>query len=258
VRSTGTRVAVNLRPMRVAPCRVAGRNTDSPKRFQKGLTMSTGTLFAVEAQTGLNFPKTLVEEFKPSKLSDFVGLDKNRKILAKFIAKPFPVAMLFNGASGTGKTAMAYAVANELNATVWHVGSQDCKVDRLIEISGHCNYVPKAGLRGFHVVIVDEADAMSDASQKYLLSKLDGTEPCPSTVWIFTCNSPDGLEPRFLSRNSIKLEFTSYGSGEAIADLLARVWSLKAPNAEAPNFKRLASGNVRESLAKLEIELLSI
>ena len=160
--------------------------------------------------------------------------------------------------SGTGKTTMAYAVARELNATVWHVGSQECRVDRLAEIVTHCHYVPQAGLNGFHVVIVDEADVISEAAQKYLLSKLDGTEPCPHTIWIFTANETERPEERFLSRCTIKLEFNSYGAGDAIADLLSRVWTAKAPSAVAPNFKRLACGNVRESLQRLETELLAI
>lgn len=228
--------------------------------------MATNTLFAesqqnalfeMESQTALGFPKPLTEEFKPARLADFVGLEKQRKILAGFLARPYPVAMLFKGSSGTGKTSMAYALANELDATVWHVGSQDCRVDRLKEISNHCNYIPQAGLHGFHVVIVDEADVMSDAAQKYLLSKTDGTEPCPNTIWIFTCNGTDGLEERFLSRCTIKLEFNSYGAGDAIAEFLAKVWCVKAPSATAPNFKKLACGNVRESLQKLEVELLA-
>ena len=184
-------------------------------------------------------------------------MKKQRKVIAGFLARPYPVAMMFSGDAGTGKTSMAYAVARELNATVWHVGSQDCKVDRLKEISHNCNYIPQAGLRGFHVVIVDEADRMSTAAQDYLLSKLDGTEPCPATIWIFTSNDCEKLEKRFLSRCTIKLEFNSYGSGEAIADFLARVWRAKAPGAPAPNFKKLACGNLREALSRLESELLA-
>jgi DNA polymerase III delta prime subunit len=166
--------------------------------------------------------------------------------------------LLFKGSSGTGKTSLAYAFAAELDADVWHVGSQDCKVDRLKEISARCFYVPKAGLQSFHVVIVDEADVMSDAAQKYLLSKLDGTENCPNTIWIFTCNSTEGLEERFLSRCLVLPDFNSYGAGDEIAGFLARVWKAKAGTAEAPNFKKLACGNVRESLQRLETELLAV
>jgi replication-associated recombination protein RarA len=219
--------------------------------------MATGTLFA-EPQAALGFPKPLTEEFKPVRIAEFVGLEKQKKILGNLAKNPRPCALLFKGSSGTGKTSLAYAFASELNADVWHVGSQECKVDRLKEIVARCYYVPSAGLQSFHVVIVDEADVMSDASQKYLLSKMDGTESCPNTIWIFTCNGTDGLEERFLSRCIVLPDFNSYGAGNEIADFLARVWQAKAPCATAPNFKKLACGNVRESLQRLETELLAV
>jgi hypothetical protein len=99
---------------------------------------------------------------------------------------------------------------------------------------------------------------MSDAAQKYLLSKMDGTEACPSTIWIFTCNGTDTLEDRFLSRCIQLPDFNGYGASADVCELLARVWRVKAPNAVAPNFKRMASGNVREALQRLESELLAV
>jgi replication-associated recombination protein RarA len=183
--------------------------------------MATQSLF-VEPQGGLNFPKLLTEEFKPLRIAEFVGLDKAKRILSRLAANPRPCSLLFQGTSGSGKTSMAYAFAAELNADVWHIGSQECRVDRLQETVARCHYVPSAGLSAFHVVIVDEADVISDPAQKYLLSKLDSTEAAPNTIWIFTCNSVDRLEDRFLSR-CIRLDFNSYGAGNEIADLLARV-----------------------------------
>ncbi|HVB56865.1 MAG TPA: AAA family ATPase [Candidatus Acidoferrales bacterium] len=202
----------------------------------------------------LGFPVSLAEKYRPQTLVDFIGLEKQKKILGKLAANPRPCALLFQGAPGTGKTSMAYAFAAEMRAEVHHVGSQECKVERLQELVRICQYVPLCG--GFHVVIIDEADVMSDASQKYLLSKLDSSEPVPNTIWIFTCNAVDRLEERFLSR-CIKLpDFNSYGAGEAIADLLANVWRVEAGTADGPNFRKLACGNVRESLMRLETELL--
>ena len=99
---------------------------------------------------------------------------------------------------------------------------------------------------------------MSDAAQKYLLSKLDSSEPVPNTIWIFTANNTDGLEERFISRCIQLPDFNSYGAGTEITDLLARIWRDKAGQAEPPNFKRLASGNVRLAIQKLEVELAAL
>jgi replication-associated recombination protein RarA len=219
-----------------------------------------GSLFethADSAQQGIAFPQSLTEEFRPKRIAEFVGLEKQKKILGNLLHAPRPCALLFLGAPGTGKTTLAMAFASELNADFQHIGSQQCKLDELERVVRMCHYVPKSGLAGFHVVLVDESDVMSDAAQKYLLSKLDATEACPNTIWIFTCNATDRLEERFLSR-CLKLDFNSYGSGSEIAELLARIWKAKAGNAPAPNLKRLACGNVRESLQRLEVELLAV
>jgi replication-associated recombination protein RarA len=216
------------------------------------------TLFAMESQQSIGFPKPLTEEFRPLRICDFVGLEKQKKVLTNLVRKPRPCALLFVGNSGSGKTTLAQAFSCELNATLWEVGSQECSVDRLRELVFHCSFVPKAGLSGYHVILVNEADCMSDAAAKFLLSKLDSSGQLSNVIWIFTCNSTDKLEERFLSRCLNPGSFNSYGAGNDIVDLLSRVWKAKAPaSAEVPNFRKLTCGNVRESLQRLEVELLS-
>jgi replication-associated recombination protein RarA len=210
----------------------------------------------LSAQAGFSFPASIVTKYQPQTIDRFIGLEKQRKILLKLVANPRPCALLFQGASGTGKTSLAFAFAREIHAETHHIGSAECKVEVLQQLVQTCQYVPLTG--GMHVIICDEADCMSDASQKYLLSRLDSSEPIPNTIVIFTCNAVDRLEDRFLSRCLRLPEFNSYGAGDSIVALLESVWISEAGDAPAPNFKRMACGNVRESLQKLEIELLAI
>jgi DNA polymerase III delta prime subunit len=49
-----------------------------------------------------------------------------------------------------------------------------------------------------HLVLIDEADGMTNPAQLALLSKLDATPFPPNTIFVFTCNGTDGLEPRFI------------------------------------------------------------
>ncbi|MGC2622402.1 MAG: AAA family ATPase [Candidatus Acidiferrales bacterium] len=203
------------------------------------------------------FPQSLAEKYRPRKVADFIGLEKQRRILSKLTANPFASAWLFVGASGTGKTSLALAIAAELGEEVHHIGSQHCNLATLETTVRQCNFVPLSG--GFHVVICDEADAMSDAAQKYLLSKLDSSEPVPNTIWIFTCNATDRLEARFLSRCRV-LEFSSYGLNGNLVVLLRRIWQAESSGASEPNLERLSReshNNVRESLMRLELELMS-
>lgn len=204
----------------------------------------------------LAFPQSLSEKYRPRRIADFIGLEKQRKILSKLTAHPFASAWLFVGASGTGKTSIALAIAAELGAEVHHVGSQQCKLETLETVVRQCNFVPLSG--GFHVVICDEADAMSDAAQKYLLSKLDSSEPVPNTIWIFTANTTDKLETRFLSRCRV-LEFSAYGLNGDLVALLRRVWQAETNGAPEPTWKTITAGNnVRGSLHALETEMMSL
>ena len=100
---------------------------------------------------------------------------------------------------------------------------------------------------------------MTRPAQDAFLSILDGTEPPPATVFIFTMNSEDNLQPRFLSR-TMPVEFSSYGIAGEVTALLARIWREKAPAAPAPNFARIVkdcSNNVRAALMALDVEIMA-
>ena len=209
-------------------------------------------------ETALPFPAALTEKYRPRLISEFVGLDKPKKLCAKLAATPFDSAWLFVGASGTGKTTMALALAEMIPAELHHIPSQECNLETIERIRRTCQYVPRLGCK-YHLVLVDEADQMTNAAQVSLLSKLDSTNFPPNTIFIFTCNATDRLEPRFLSRCRT-VEFSSYGIAKDAAQLLENVWNSEAsPEAIAPNFARIvkeSNNNIREALMKLETEIL--
>jgi putative ATPase len=219
-------------------------------------------LFAMPApdarQAMLGFPEPLTEKYRPRTFDGFVGLEKVRKCMARLAAAPFPSAWLFIGPSGTGKTTMGLTLADAIPAELHHIPSQECNLDNIERVRRICQYVPMAGKR-FHLILVDEADRMTDAAQVSLLSKLDSTNFPPNTIFIFTCNDATRLEPRFLSRLSV-LEFSSYGIAKDAAELLARVWDAETDNPiERPNFARIvkeSNNNVREALNRLQVEIM--
>ena len=210
------------------------------------------------SQPSLNLPAALTERYRPHSLSDFVGLEKPKKLCMKLAERPFESAWLFIGPSGTGKTTMALALAELIPAEIHHIPSQECNLENIERVRRTCQYVPMAGCK-MHLILVDEADRMTDAAQVSLLSKLDSTNFPPNTIFIFTCNDSTRLEPRFLSRLRV-VEFSSYGIAKDAAELLARIWQNEAPDgALPPNFARIvkeSNNNVRESLMKLETELM--
>jgi replication-associated recombination protein RarA len=209
-------------------------------------------------QPSLDFPATLAERYRPLTISSFIGLAKPKAICASLASRPMPSAWRFVGPSGTGKTTLAIALAEAIPAEIHHIQSQECNLDNLERVCRTCQYVPMAGCK-MHLILVDEADQMSAAAQLYLLSKLDTTAKLPNTIWIFTCNETNRLQDRFLSR-TLPVEFSSYGLAAEAGALLSKIWAANAPaGSTAPNFARIvkdSNNNVRESLMKLETELM--
>jgi replication-associated recombination protein RarA len=151
------------------------------------------------------------------------------------------------------------ALASAIPAELHHVPSQEANLANIERVRMTCQYVPMAGFK-MHLALVDEADLITPAAQVSLLSKLDATNFPPATVWVFTSNSTDRLEPRFLSRCKV-LEFSTYGLAGGATELLERVWiQEKGQTSEMPNCARIvkeSANNVREALNRLETEMLA-
>ena len=207
----------------------------------------------------LPFPQSLSDKHRPQTIAAFVGLEKPKKILAKFAANPYPSAWLFVGPSGVGKTSMAQALATEIRGELHHIPSQKCDAKAIEEVCAFCHYVPLNG--GMHVILIDEADRMTPGAQTALLSKTDSTDFPPNTIFIATCNSTDGLDRPLLSRFGRVIEFSSYGLNSQIAEYLDTIWHAEGGNGNAPDLARLAKdsrNNVRDALMKLETELMAL
>jgi replication-associated recombination protein RarA len=216
-------------------------------------------------QAGFSFPESLSDKYKPKRVADFMQVFP-RKVMLSLLANPRPGAYFFLGASGLGKTEMALAFANELPAQVHHIASKDCDLEAVRKIKLACNYVPHDMFHPerrckFHCCIVDEADQMSGPAQLAFLSLLDATGFPPNTIFIFTGNSTDGLEDRFMSRVKL-LPFSKEGMAPKIIELLASVWAQEGGTPEnAPNFARLVKdgkNNCRDCINTLEVELMAL
>jgi len=252
MRSTNRPARVGRFPRRMLPREDSARDSSGrPCYLPAGQTKekNLSNLFP-EAQANLAFPQPLAEKYRPRTIADFIGLEKQRKVIGNFAKRPVSCAWLFVGASGIGKSTMALALADEIKAELHHVPSQKANIENLDATVRKCWFAPMhAG--GFHLVLVDEINNCTQAFQLALFSKLDSTDPPPQTIWIFTCNALDRLEKAFLSRCRL-LEFSNYGIQSDLAEHLAKVWKAETGADGSLNWARIAkesNGNIRDALS---------
>jgi len=209
----------------------------------------------------LPFPTPLVEKHRPRRIEDFVGLVKPKRILEAFVKKPFDSAWFFLGPSGVGKTTLAMALGEQINAYVYQIASRTCDLEAVEHVAHICSLIPFNFTTGkpcnHNLVIVNEAEQMTPSAQNFFLSKLDATAPPPRTIFIFTANSTQGLDERFLSRCR-QLDFSADSLEGELEEYLSNIY--KREGGKYPiNFCDIAKAakfNVRTAINSLETELL--
>jgi replication-associated recombination protein RarA len=199
---------------------------------------------------------SLCEKYRPLKIADFIGLSEPKRVLQKLAVRASVRSLLFEGKSGSGKTAMALAFAAEIPAQVHLLPASECTRDNVAKLWINCQAMPKAGFR-MHLVLVDQADALNKPQQIDLRSKIDGPDSLDHVIWVFTATPTTKLDAGFRAR-CMQFKFSTYGNSTAAADFLERVWQAEAPTLVPPNFARMikeANGSIRAALMETELKL---
>ncbi len=199
---------------------------------------------------------SLCEKYRPLKIEHFVGLAEPKLVLQKIAAQLCGRALLFEGKSGSGKTAMAYALAAAIPAEVHRLPANECTRDNVAKLWMTYQAKPKAGYR-VHLILVDQADTLNKAQQIDLRSKIDGSESLDHVIWVFAGTNTAKLDAGFRGRCTL-LKFSTYGNSTAAARLLETVWRAEGPTFPPPNFARIvkdSNGSVRAALMEVEKKL---
>lgn len=197
--------------------------------------------------------RPLTEKYRPIRLAQLVGQAQAVAILQSYAAHPYPTAFILDGATGTGKTSAALALANELGCDVgkdelggvWQIASGEQSVSNVRDLLGRLHFVPFYG-SGWRVCIINEADQMAPQAETVWLDALEHLPP--RTCIVFTTNNPAKLSDRFKDRCQ-SLAFASKPSDavrDAVRELVRRICREELGDADAITAEQVADGLVRD------------
>jgi replication factor C small subunit len=137
------------------------------------------------------------EKYRPDAVENYICSDQLRGVLIDFLTKKDIPHLLFYGSAGTGKTTLAKILTKNIPCDVMYVNASDnTGVDFVRD-----KIRPFAAAMGFNdlkVVILDESDYMSSASQASLRNLMETYSK--TTRFILTCNYVEKIISPLISR----------------------------------------------------------
>jgi DNA polymerase III delta prime subunit len=255
-----------------------------PKQVLKKVTVPYDVPYVRKLEEGLPW----VERFRPTTLADLIG-DPAPYLRAFIMTKSFPLALIFYGEYGEGKTAGArafirdYFVKQEIftaeatfmdiihgvNWTSEYEGCWspvlyvDATISSEIEVTRDrvLNFMRvraiwnPLGNKLKKFVLFDEADRLGYAAQGVLRSLL---EKFPGTVTIYTTNRIEGVDPAIVSRASGGVFEFRKPDKESLASHMRKILSVEGRSLSAKTIEEIAvaSASVREAVGRLQQEVM--
>nr|ACO15282.1 Replication factor C subunit 5 [Caligus clemensi] len=207
----------------------------------------------------LNLP--WVEKYRPKDLSDLVSHEDIVGTIRRFVKESRMPHMLFYGPPGTGKTSAILAASREVfgetsNSSVLELNASDDRgIDvargRILNFASTKRIAIQAGTASFKLIILDEADAMTNDAQNALRRIIE--KFTDNVRFCLICNYLSKIIPALQSRCT-RFRFAPLASEQILPRLQAVVKeeSLEMSPDGAKALLTLAKGDMRRILNILQ------
>jgi len=194
----------------------------------------------------------LIEKYRPSKLEDIKNQEDIKNIFIDMVNNRNIPHMVFYGSAGTGKTSSAIAICKQLykdayNDNVLELNASDERGIRIVREKIK-TFSQKSADIDFKIIILDEADAMTNDSQFALRRIIE--KYSSNTRFILICNYINKIITPLLSRCAV-FRFKTIKSNE-IEDMLKKIIKKENIMIDDINLHNLIKEDLRRSINNLQ------
>lgn len=197
----------------------------------------------------------LYKKYRPRKLEELVGQEKQVKMLKGLLQNGFPHAILLTGPSGCGKTTTARILrrmlrCNEKTGDFQEINAAMSRgIDMVRDISKHIHHTSWKGTS--RIWYIDEAHSLTSEGQESLLKLL---EDPPSHAYFFLATTNPGKLKSTIHTRCTEVKFTTLNDKDmdSLVRSVLQKESVKLTDIVIEKVIRVSEGSARKALVILE------